>query len=154
MISGKFQRLGEPAQNALGLWKVSPRTQRAGFFVAGTLMGAMLVLAMQAPPAQRAGPQRSEQTSRPPSLAPAGPRELDLLRDEAGSGNELSNWTLANALLDRYDTSADPSELYEAIVWLDRQWDRNGRAELAARVTARYCGQRVVRWHWLCVPGE
>lgn len=85
---------------------------------------------------------------------PVDAARLNGLRNEAASGNELSNLELSRVLLDRYDQSGNTDDLYEALVWIDRHWDRGGGAELTGRVVANYCGQRVVRWHWLCDPGE
>jgi hypothetical protein len=38
--------------------------------------------------------------------------------------------------------------------WVDRAWQQSGDSELVARVTARYCDHRVMRWHWFCDLGE
>jgi len=86
-------------------------------------------------------------------LDPDSPR-FDTLRNEAASGDERSNRELTTALLDRYDQTGNSDDLYEAMIWVDKRWDNSGKAELAARVTAQYCGQRVVRWHWLCAFNE
>jgi hypothetical protein len=98
---------------------------------------------------------------RKPARAPATPpfiltglSRLDLLRNEAASGDELSNRDLSNALLDRYDLRGDPDDLYEAMDRVDRRLDVSGNADLSARIVAYYCGHRVVRWHWFCLPGE
>lgn len=92
------------------------------------------------------------------SVRPApthGPRSgLDHLRDEATLGNELANRDLVKTLLDRYDQRGDSDDLYEAMMWIDKQWELTGNAEMAGRVVASYCDQRVVRWHWLCSNGE
>lgn len=85
---------------------------------------------------------------------PADPSRFHSLRNEAASGDERSNRKLAGALLDRYDLTGNSDDLYEAMVWVDRRWDNSGEAELAARVIAQYCGQRVVRWHRICAFGE
>jgi len=87
------------------------------------------------------------------SIAPDSAR-LDLLRYGAASGDEFSNRELTIALLDRYDLSGNSDDLYEALVWVDRRWDESGKAELAARVIAQYCEQRVIRWHRFCLLGE
>jgi hypothetical protein len=79
---------------------------------------------------------------------------FDLLRNQAASGDEFSNRALSNALLDKFDLTGDSDDLYEAMLWVDRRWDMYGNQELAARVVDRYCGHRVVRWHWFCVLGE
>ena len=79
---------------------------------------------------------------------------LDLLRREAADGDPLSSRDLTNALLDRYDLAADPQDLFEAVVWVDRQWALSGSADAAPRIVSRYCDQRVLSWHWLCISGE
>ena len=79
---------------------------------------------------------------------------FDPLRNQAASGDEFSNRALSKALLDEFDLTGDSDDLYEAMLWVDRRWDVYGNQELAARVVDRYCGQRVLRWHWLCVLGE
>ncbi|WP_260590496.1 hypothetical protein [Variovorax sp. DXTD-1] len=84
----------------------------------------------------------------------AAQSRLDLLRNQAASGDEFSNWALSNALLDKFDSTGDSDDLYEAMLWVDRRADMYANQELAARVVGRYCGHRVVRWHWFCVLGE
>lgn len=79
---------------------------------------------------------------------------FDTLRREAASGDERSNLELSSALLDRYDLNGNSDDLYEALEWIDRRWDASGNAELAGRVVAHYCAQRVAKWHRLCVLGE
>ncbi|MGJ7509530.1 hypothetical protein [Variovorax sp. GT1P44] len=86
-------------------------------------------------------------------VSPDAPK-FDALRREAASGDERSNPELSNALMDRYDQNGNPDDLYEALEWIDRRWDVSANAELAGRVVANYCGQRVVQWHRLCVHGE
>lgn len=92
--------------------------------------------------------------SRTPAAQPLGPSGLDPLRNEALMGDEMSRRRLIGILFDRFDANGDAGDLYEAMVWLDRQWDRTGQAEQGPRVVAHYCGQRVVRWHRLCDAGE
>lgn len=154
MLDRTVRSLCAAAQGAFTL-RHSILVQLVASFLGGALVsGAVLAFAMNTPPANGAAarkPARSA-TAAPPALA--GPSALDLLRNAAASGDEFSNWELSNALMDRYDVTADPEELYEAMVWVDRRWGMSGKTELAARVTAHYCGQRVVRWHWLCNLGE
>lgn len=134
----------------------SKKTQLIGSFVAGALACiAVVTFAMGSAPAPVSAAFRQSRTAVVASASLSGSQShLDLLRNEAAIGDEFSNWELTNALLDRYDLSGDSDELYEAMVWVDRRWDTSGRAELAARVVTRYCGQRVMQWHWLCSLGE
>ena len=130
--------------------------QLAGSFAAGALAsGALLAFAAGSPPSNVVAPR--SMAARPaavPLPAVAGASRLGLPRNEAASGDELSNWQLSNALFDRYDASGEADDLYEALIWMERRRDVSGNAQLIARVVDRYCGQRVVRWHWFCVEGE
>ncbi|WP_418145513.1 hypothetical protein ABL850_15455 [Variovorax paradoxus] len=130
--------------------------QLAGSFAAGALAsGALLAFAAGSPPSNVVAPR--SMAARPaaaPLPAVAGASRLGLLRNEAASGDELSNWQLSNALFDRYDASGEADDLYEALIWMERRRNASGNAQLIARVVDRYCGQRVVRWHWFCVEGE
>jgi hypothetical protein len=85
---------------------------------------------------------------------PPEPSTFNSLRNAAASGDDFANRELTAALLDRYDVSGNSDDLYEAVVWIDRRWDDPAKSELAARITAQYCGQRVIRWHWLCASNE
>lgn len=55
--------------------------------------------------------------------------------------------------LDRYDLTGDSDELYEAMNWVERGWDRFGDADLVGVLT-QYFGRRAVRWHLLSTLGE
>lgn len=79
---------------------------------------------------------------------------LDTLRRDAASGDDRSSLELSAALLDRYDFTGNTDDLYEALEWIDRHWDRSADTSLVSRVTSKYCDQRVVRWHRICVAGE
>lgn len=79
---------------------------------------------------------------------------LEPLRTRASSGDTLSSLALVDVLLDRFDSTADPGSLYEAMIWIDRRWLMSGEVEAVSRVQARYCGHPVVQWHLLCHPGE
>jgi len=94
----------------------------------------------------------SAAAARPPVISAQS--HLDTLRAQAESGDAFSNYELTLALLNRYDLTSDSDDLYEAMVWFDRRWEATGSAELAPRVFAKYCAQRVLRWHKLCVMGE
>lgn len=80
--------------------------------------------------------------------------KMNSLRNEAASGNELSNLELTNALLDRYDLTGNSDDLYEALEWVDRRLDGSHDAELAGRSVERYCNQRVAQWHRICIQAE
>lgn len=154
MLDRIVRRLCAAAQGAFAL-RHSIRVQLIASFLAGALVsGAVLAFATNPPPTNGAATRPPAGSATAAPRAPAGPSALDVLRNEAASGDELSNLNLSIALLDRYDLTADPEALYEAMVWMDRRWDTSGKTELAARVIAHYCGQRVVRWHWLCNLGE
>jgi hypothetical protein len=130
-------------------------SQVIGGFAAGAIVsGALVASAMNRPPPNDAAALKPARAAAAASSIPMGQSRLDLLRNEAASGDAHSNRELATALMDSYDLSGDPEELYEAMVWVDRRWDTSGNAELSQRVVANYCGQRVVRWHWLCLLGE
>ena len=123
---------------------------------------SVLALALAAPAAFLAhGSSKRPAMPRPVPTAVQQPSDphghkarLDLLRDEATLGDEWANGELVRALLDRYDQRGSADDLYEALIWIDTQWEHTGTAEQADRVVAKYCDQRIVRWHWLCAPGE
>ncbi|SDH81265.1 hypothetical protein [Variovorax sp. OV700] len=128
---------------------VSKRIQLIGAFASGALLsGALMASTMHSPAAAVAAPRKAPRVNLP------APSRFDLLRNEAGSGDELSNRELSVALLDRHDSTGDSDDLYEAVVWIDRRREASDNTDLVARVVGRYCGQRVVRWHWLCIGGE
>ncbi|MDM0028888.1 hypothetical protein [Variovorax saccharolyticus] len=82
------------------------------------------------------------------------PSHFDALRNQAATGDELSNVELSNALMDRYDLAGDSNDLYEALQWVERRWDPSDPTDQVNRIVAKYCSHRVVQWHWLCVMGE
>jgi hypothetical protein len=133
---------------------MTPRSIGAGLiasFIAGALLsGSFVTFAFNHEPAERAS-LRAFAPTRP--SWDAGSR-IDRLRNGAASGDALANEQLATALLDRYDALGDADDLYEALVWVDRDWNAFGSGPLVARVFEHYCAQRVVRWHWFCVQGE
>jgi len=81
---------------------------------------------------------------------------LDSLRNAASLGDTFAESQLVAQLLDSYDRSDDSEELLEAMQWMDRHWDSGDyqQSGLATRVFNRYCGHRVLKWHWLCNAGE
>jgi hypothetical protein len=142
------------AQGAFML-RLSKRTQLIGSFATGAVVsGALLTFAMNSPAVSVTAPSKPARAAAAVPFIVAAQSKLDLLRNEAASGDEFSNRALSNALLDEFDLTGDSDVLYEAMVWVDRRWDVYGNQELAARVVDRYCGHRVVRWHWFCVLGE
>jgi hypothetical protein len=143
------------AAKAAILLRLSKRTQLIGSFATGAVVsGALLTFAMNSPAVSVTPPSQPARAAAPEPFIAAAPSKLDLLRNQAASGDEFSNWALSNALFDKFDLTGDSDALYEAMVWVDRRSDMYGSPELAARVVDRYCGHRVVRWHWFCVLGE
>lgn len=148
MFHRTVRRLCAGAHGVLKL-RHSKRIQLIGAFASGAfLSGALMASAIHSPIAAIAA------TRKAPRVHLAASSRLDLLRNEAGSGDEFANRELSVALMDRYDSTGDSDNLYEAMVWFDRRWETSGNTELVARVVERYCGQRVVRWHRLCIEGE
>lgn len=82
------------------------------------------------------------------------PAALDSLRDDAAVGDVLASRNLTGLLLDRYDRFGDSDDLYEALVWIERNLFAAENAALTQRIATQYCDQRVARWHSLCNPGE
>jgi hypothetical protein len=101
------------------------------------------------------GAQAQAFTPSPPArILP--PSQLDLLRADATIGDLESGRLLITQLLDQYERAGDTDDLYEAVQWMDREW-RAGyyqQSGLATRVFERHCGNKVLRWHWLCDRGE
>jgi hypothetical protein len=94
-----------------------------------------------------------------PKPAPAqilGPSALDNLRVDTSIGDFDAGRLLVASLLDRYDGAGDMNDLFEAVQWIDRGWasGQYQQSGLATRIFERHCGQRVLRWHWLCDVGE
>ena len=134
------------------MFQLPQRIQFIGSFCAGALAaGTLVAFAMSGASGPAAATRAIASPVRPPQAAPA---RLDRLRNEAASGDAFSTHALASILLDRYDQTGSADDLYEAVVWIERRWDGLDNADLVGRVVERYCGQRVVRWHWLCVSGE
>ncbi|AGU53585.1 hypothetical protein VAPA_2c10290 [Variovorax paradoxus B4] len=135
--------------------RLSKRTQLIGSFATGAVVaGALLTFAMNSPAVSVTAPSKPARAAAAVPLIAATQSRLDLLRNEAASGDEFSNRALSQALLDEFDLTGDSDDLYEAMLWVDRRWDLHGNQELAARIVDRYCGHRVVRWHLFCVLGE
>lgn len=139
--------------------RIDSQTSRWGratlAFAAGALVsGAVTAIALAPTHEAGTGERGSPPAAGVPRMRPAPTATLDHLRSQAAAGDELASWNLATTLLNRYDTTANPEELYEALVWVDRLWDKTGKVEMAERITARYCMQRVARWHWICSLGE
>ena len=131
------------------------RTQLAGAFASGALMSvAILVLSSGGVWATSKASHLQTHAVAPLQARTSSSSLLDRLRGEAAAGDLLSLRELSNALLDRYDAAGDPQDLFEAMVWVDRQWELSGGTDAAPRIVARYCDQRVMRWHWLCISGE
>lgn len=135
--------------------RLSKRSQLIGSFATGAVVsGALLTFAMNSPAVGVTPPTEPAPAAAAAPFSAAAQSRLDLLRNQAASGDEFSNWALSNALLDKFDSTGDSDDLYEAMLWVDRRADMYANQELAARVVDRYCGHRVVRWHWFCVLGE
>src|SRR4030095_8831048 len=146
---------GDRGCRALFMLRLSTRAGSAGCLVIAALVIGVLVVRAGANAPARVEPPRIPVRigSEAPSLLAAQAR-LDVLRNQAGSGNDLANRELSITLLDRYDLTADPDDLYEALIWVDRQLMMSGSSELVARVQKQYCSHPVVRWHWICNTGE
>jgi hypothetical protein len=143
------------AAKAAVMLRLSKRTQLIGSFATGAVVsGVLLTFAMNSPAVSVTPPGKTARAAAAGPFIAVAQSRLDLLRNQAASGDEFSNWALSNALLDKFDLTGDSDDLYEAMVWVDRRSDMYANQELAARVVDRYCGHRVVRWHWFCVLGE
>ncbi|MGJ7489320.1 hypothetical protein [Variovorax sp. ZT4R33] len=79
---------------------------------------------------------------------------LDGLRQGSLLGNEAVSGDLATLLLDRYDLNGDNDDLFEAVVWIDRDLYAASNLTLAKRISSHYCNHRVLQWHALCILGE
>ncbi|MDM0050488.1 hypothetical protein [Variovorax sp. J22R115] len=130
------------------------RIQLLGAFMLGALVSAVVAFGLNGPSPVNAPATRKLATVANAVPFDHGRSRLDVLRDEAAIGDDSSNQELTTALLDRYELTADPDDLYEAMLWIDWRWDASGNAESAQRVAANHCGHPVLRWHWLCMPGE
>jgi hypothetical protein len=88
--------------------------------------------------------------------AHSGQAALDGLRARASGGDWDANRSLTRQLLDRFERTKDSEDLFEAMLWLEMDWDSPTleHTQLQLRVFNRYCKHRVLRWHWLCSAGE
>jgi hypothetical protein len=104
--------------------------------------------------ADGATPPHRVTAARQAQPAPDAPPDIELLREEAAGGGHSQIRRLGMALMDRFDLAGDADDLAEAMTWVDREWVQFGDADMAARVLARYCGERVARLHPLCNLSE
>ena len=81
---------------------------------------------------------------------------LDTLRSDAFIGDADASRRLSGELLNRYEREHHEDDLFEAMMWLERDWDSASyqAAGLTTRVVEHHCGHSVLRWHWLCQLGE
>ena len=79
---------------------------------------------------------------------------IQRMRNEAASGDDLANEQLSVAMLERHDASDSAEDLNEVLFWADRHGDAFANPRFVARVVTNYCSQRMARWHWYCVLGE
>jgi len=130
-----------------------PRRMRSAFLCGLSLtsvaVGATLMWAVD--------PGTTVRTKPGPPLfrsSAASSTEVDRLRNDAAVADAFATQLLVSLLLDRYDANGRDDDLYEAIIWIDRNLYLEENLTLAGRITARYCNHRIVRWHSLCNPGE
>ncbi|MDM0116632.1 hypothetical protein QTI66_31315 [Variovorax sp. J22R133] len=128
--------------------------QLLGAFTLGALVSGVVAFGLNGPSPANASATRKLATAATAVPFDHGQSRLEVLRNEAAIGDDSSNQEITTALLDRYELTADPDDLYEAILWIDRRWEASGSAGAAQRVAANYCEHPVLRWHWLCMPGE
>lgn len=97
-----------------------------------------------------------EDATPPAAASPVTEASLDMLRRQAAAGDWPAARVLAARLLDRYESTRHSEDLFEVLVWLDMDWDDPSaeRTRLVTRIFERHCQHRVLRWHWLCQPGE
>ena len=89
-------------------------------------------------------------TKRPPVAMTV----LEELRQSSLLGDADASTELATRLLDRYDFDGDDDDLFEAVVWIDRNLYAAQSVAFAKRFSSHYCGHHVLQWHALCLPGE
>jgi hypothetical protein len=80
---------------------------------------------------------------------------LEPLRMDALAGNIDASAELSQRLMDRFERTGDQDDLYEAFLWIARDWDEVAflRSDVIQRAVS-HCDGPVLRWHWLCVAGE
>ena len=94
--------------------------------------------------------QHAPPTSRPEATSST----LDALRQGSLLGDDAAAGDLAALLLDRFDLDGDSDDLFEAVVWIDRNLYTAENVALAKRVSSRYCDHRAMQWHPICRTGE
>ena len=126
----------------------------------GSLAALLLALAvaMTASPGASGAPHpvhREATIAASMQLEPASRDPLDAIRMDALRGNLDASAELAQELMDRFDTTGKPENLYEAFQWIARDWDQREflRSDIIQRAV-QHCDGPVLRWHWLCVAGE
>lgn len=89
-----------------------------------------------------------------PRVLRVAPSLLEELRQASLLGDEAAIDRLATLLLDRYDLDGDNDDLFEAVVWIDRDLYSTSNVALAKRISSRHCDHRILQWHALCHSGE
>ena len=106
-------------------------------------------------PARPPQPPATTATGIAPSVA-AQP-VLDMLREAAALGQPYAAVDLLAALLTGYDADDDAATLFEAMLLLDREWDRPEMltSGMIQRVLQKYCpADPLLRHFWVCEAGE
>lgn len=123
-----------------------------GGLACGAALAACLVLAGKSPwvgaPVAAAPVQRTA----PPPRA----ETFDHLRAQASLGDVEASGELVALLMARFEREGERDDLHEAMQWLARDWDQPAfvRSHLLDRLLERHCGDKVLRWHWLCSGGD
>lgn len=132
---------------------VSMKWRSIGLPLASLVIGSALTWLAVAP-ASAPGAAVASEPLRIRRAPPFTQGALAELRQNAGVGDALATRDLAAGLLDRYDMQGDEDDLFEALIWIDRNLYTEQNGDLAARISTRYCEHPVVRWHSLCSAGE
>ncbi|MGJ7498519.1 hypothetical protein ACSFA8_26160 [Variovorax sp. RT4R15] len=106
-----------------------------------------------APQAKVATLPHSPLNSTPKRSAAAMPL-LEALRQSSLLGDADASRELTTLLLDRYDLDGDNDDLFEAVVWIDRDLYAAQNVTLVQRISSHYCDHRVLQWHAICLPAE
>jgi hypothetical protein len=121
------------------------------------LLPTALAMILAPPPSNSVCPSRAaHQAASPARQDVLNNDALDPVRFEALLGNTEAGAELAARLLDRFESWGARDDLFEAVQWIDRDWDQEPflRRDVVQRLVLKHCDGPVLRWNWICVAGE
>lgn len=111
-----------------------------------SVAAALVLVPGSVPPAKAARAQTAAESN----------AALDRLREEAASFNPESSRLLAASLLARYESGGATDDMFEALLWMERDWRQPAwlGTPLVTQFVEHHCGHRIARASWLCMGGD